>query len=419
MRFPRTRMSRNIVALAFLSTLVFTVARTSQAQTEMVLYSFRSSPDATNPEGPLAFDSGGNLYGIGPGGQYEGQSQAGAVYQLSPDGTGSWKETVIYSFTGGADGGIRDGCLGTDNCNQSVIANSAGNLYGTMGGGGAYNGGVVFELSNLGGVWAETVLHSFGGPGDGLAPTNGLIMDKAGNLYGVTQGITVFQLSPSSDGWKESIIYADSSSNGNGGLAMDAAGNIFGAAYHYVFELSPNGKGGWNSAVLHTFAGGAKDGLAPCDTPVVDGAGNVYGTTFQGGTYNLGTVYKLSPGSKKGTWHERILHSFKGANLLNRFDGSNPFAGLVLDAAGNLYGTTVNGGHSDICSGGSCSGAAFELIAPVGTGPYKEKILRVFGTGKDGAHPYARLIFDGAGNLYGTTPSGGAWGDGTVFKITP
>jgi uncharacterized repeat protein (TIGR03803 family) len=412
-RRPNTKMSPSAVALAFLFILMFAVAGPSQAQTEKVLYSFQGSPNATTPEGPVAFDSVGNLFGIASGGQY----QAGAVYKLSPNGSGTWREAVIYSFTGGADGGIRDGCLGTDICNQSVIADRSGKLYGTMGGGGAYNGGVVFELSHVGGAWTETVLHSFGGSGDGLAPTNGLIMDKAGNLYGVTQGITVFELSPSRGGWKESIIYADPSSNGNGGLTMDSTGNIFGATYHYVFELSPNGTGGWNSAVLHTFTS-LTDGVAPCDTPVVDSAGNVYGTTFQGGTYNLGIVYKLSLGTT-GTWNETILHSFKGANDLNLFDGSNPFAGLVLDAAGNLYGTTVYGGHSDICSGGSCSGTAFELIAPVGIGSYKEKILRVFGIGKDGAYPYGRLIFDSAGNLYGTTSGGGTLGGGTVFKIIP
>jgi uncharacterized repeat protein (TIGR03803 family) len=193
-------------------------------------------------------------------------------------------------------------------------------------------------------------------------------------------------------------------------------GDIFGVAPSTVFQLSPDGKGGWNPSVIHTFTGGTKDGSAAQGAPKPDRAGNLYGTTSSGGAKNNGTVYKLSPiltGKKKGTWTEKILYSFKGGTK----DGGGPQAGVVLDAGGNIYGTTVNGGKSG-------DGTVFELVAPVGKAAYKEKILWSFNR-TDGAYPYASLIVDSADNLFGTTAGGGtgapcpAGGCGVTFEVIP
>jgi hypothetical protein len=200
--------------LALACFLLFVAFGELSAQTETVLYSFQGSnvnpPDGVSPQSRLTFDSAGNLYGLtGAGGLYG----AGTVYELSRNAAGNDVEHVLYNFTGGVDGGGYGECLGTDVCNSYLIFDGAGNLYGTMGGGGAYNWGVVFELSPhtgpTGTTWTESVLHSFTGSSDGLAPTNGLVMDKSGNLYGVTESDfyqretpgTVYKLAPSRGTW--------------------------------------------------------------------------------------------------------------------------------------------------------------------------------------------------------------------------
>jgi uncharacterized repeat protein (TIGR03803 family) len=242
---------------------------------------------------------------------------------------------------------------------------------------------------------------------------NGLIMDTAGNLYGRTSvsgsggNGTIFELSKSGGEWTKQVIY--NGVPGYAGLTMDASGNIFGVASNggtidMVFELSPNGQGGWNPNVIHTFSGGSTDGLVAEGTPVLDHAGNLYGTTLGGGSKNNGTVYELSRG--KNGWSEKILHSFQGGSN----DGSDPFAGIVFDAAGNIYGTTEFGGTNPL------GGTVYELVAPVGTGSYKERVLWKFHT-TDGYEPVDSLILDSAGNLYGTTPQGGSNGSGVVFKV--
>ena len=256
------------------------------------------------------------------------------------------------------------------------------------------------------------MLYSFTGGADDSNPLGRLIMDAAGNLYGGTYvddggNGTIFELSKSHGVWTKQVIYNDVP--GFGGLTMDAAGNIFGVAFNgsttdIAFELSPNGLGGWNPTVIHTFSGGTKDGMGATGTPVLDAAGNLYGTTLGGGYKNDGTVYELSPGTKG--WTVKILHSFEGGTN----DGSDPFAGIVFDAAGNIYGTTEFGGTTPI------SGTVYELLAPVGKGGYQEKVLWKFDQ-TDGYEPVDSLILDSGGNLYGTTPYGGSNGDGVVFKV--
>jgi uncharacterized repeat protein (TIGR03803 family) len=362
---------------------------------EIVIYTFcplgYNCTDGLYPASSLTFDRAGNLYGTT---YYGGAFGAGTVYELSPNGSGDWNETVLYSFTGGADGAYADG---------NVIFDSMGNLYGTAADGGANGDGVMFELSPAGTSWTETVLYSFAGGADGASPGS-LIMSPAGNFYG-TNSAGVFELSPSG-GWANKVIYSVEASSG---LTLDASGNIFGAGWVYgvntLFELSPNGTGGWNPSALHVFNGTGHDGFEAFGTPVLDQAGNVYGTTIYGGAKNYGTVYRLHPitkGKKKGEWTERILYSFMGGK-----DGGYPAAGVVFDAAGNIYGDTVGG-----------DGTVFELLAPVNSGGYKEKVLWSFNSA-DGFEPGDSLILDSEGNLYGTTLQGGVSTRGDVFEVIP
>ncbi|MFY9647745.1 MAG: choice-of-anchor tandem repeat GloVer-containing protein, partial [Terriglobales bacterium] len=238
--------------------------------------------------------------------------------------------------------------------------------------------------------------------------------------YGGSGGVgTVFELSPSGGGWTEQVIYevGEVGLNASTGLAKDAAGNIFGVGEQTVFELSPNGHGGWNPTVIHTFTGAPKDGSFPYGTPALDKAGSLYGTTYEGGTKNYGAVYRFSP-EKTGKWTEKILYSFKSGK-----DGNGPQAGIVFDAVGNIYGTTTAGGkYKYECDPYGC-GTVYELVAPVGKGSYKEKVLWRF-DGTDGFLPQASLILDKVDNLYGTTLQGGSGsfcpvGCGVVFEVAP
>jgi uncharacterized repeat protein (TIGR03803 family) len=244
-------------------------------------------------------------------------------------------------------------------------------LYGTtVDGGGVTSYGTVFELTpSAGGVWTETVLHTFAYSGtDGYTPLAGLVFDASGNLYGTT---------------------------------------VNGGAYKYgtVFELTPTAGGGWTETVLHSFNNKGTDGYWPYASLILDASGNLYGTTLNGGTSNVGTVFELTP-TAGGGWTETVLHNFRGK------DGYNPNSSLIFDAAGNLYGTTVKGGHYGY-------GTVFELT-PTAGGIWAETLLHSFNNnGTDGYWPYAGLIFDAVGNLYGTSYLGGAHGFGTVFEITP
>jgi uncharacterized repeat protein (TIGR03803 family) len=390
------------MALATLPVLfaLLIAVRPTEAQTETVLYNFCSQQncsDGAAPSSRLTADGAGNLYGST---QYGGLGY-GTVFELSPNGNGGWNETVLYSFTGGSDGAYPL---------SYVIFDSGGNLYGTAIDGGTNGYGAVFELSPSGTSWTETVLYSFCSQpscADGANPLNGLIMDAAGNLYGTTNGSvaegTVFELSLSHGTWREQVIYSVGVDN-IPGLAMDAAGNIYGTSTSALFELSPNGHGGWTSTVLHTFAGSPKDGSFPEGAPALDQAGNIYGATYSGGVKNNGTVYEVKHGKKQ--WKEKVLHSLKGGKR----DGANPYSGVVLDAAGNTYGTTPAGGKSN-------AGTVYELVAPVGKGRYTEKLLWNF-SGPDGYSPFDSLILDNAGNLYGVA-GGGSTGAGVVFEVTP
>jgi uncharacterized repeat protein (TIGR03803 family) len=400
-----TAVLRGALTLVVIAVLVLVAARPAQAQTEAVLYNFAGSPDGATPESSLTF-YGGNLYGTTELGGVGCQSGCGTVFELSPNGNGGWNETFLHSFTGGADGAYPTYCY--------VIFDSVGNLYGTTYGGGANGYGVVFELSPAGASWTETVLYNFIGGAAGFSPIGGLIRDAGGNLYGTTQYSasgygTVFELSQSDGNWTEQVLYTlETQSNTTGGLTIDVIGNIYGVTSSTVFELSPNGNSGWNPTVIHTFSAQA-GGVSPEGALVLDKAGNLYGTTSRGGPKNFGIVYKLSHFKK--SWKFQKLGSFYGGKK----DGGDPYAGIVFDAAGNIYGTTP----SDGMHGG---GTVYELVAPVGRGGYKQKVLWNF-NGADGAYPLGSLILDNAGNLYGTTSGGGLYGGlypfGVVFEVTP
>ena len=406
------------------------------------LHRFTYSKRGRSPRAGLIFDQTGNLFGTTAAGGnlgYCGGSGCGTVFELTPNGDGNrWKEKVLYRFTG------RDGSVP----HAGLIFDKVGNLYGTTlyGGSGlcsngSYSGcGTVFELTpRTGGGWTAKVLYHFTGHEDGGYPIAHLIFDQGGNLYGTTfaggsdsdcyQGCgTVFKLTPNSDGsWNESVLHTFCSlkrcrdgANPTTALIFDAAGNLYGPTSAggtgncgngcgTVFELTPV-TGGWKEKVLHNFTGG-RDGDLPYGNLIFDQAGNLYGTSYVGGGYSdcpCGVVFKLAPNSD-GVWNEKVLHKFTRGR-----EGGLPYAGLVFDRDGNLYSTMVEGGSLRHCYPLGC-GVVFKLM-PTSDDGWKEIVLHRF-LDHPGAVPYAGVILDAAGNLYGTTLFGGTKLSGVVFRI--
>jgi uncharacterized repeat protein (TIGR03803 family) len=385
---------------AFVVAVSLILASGLSAQTEQTLYSFTGAADGANPLSSLVMDSAGNLYGTAwLGGAYG----AGDVFELSPSTGGGWTESVLYSFTGGADG--------ANPFTADLIFDKAGNLYGTTTGGGAQGLGVVFELTPTSAGWTETVLHSFAGGIDGQNPYAGLVIDPFGSLYGTTYGGgaygvgTVFQVKRGSGGqWTEKVIHTFDVKTGSdpvGGLVFDSKGDLFGTtqgggAYKVgvVFALLYSGKDVWTARAIHNFTGGSDGGYPYAERLIFDKAGNLYGTTQGGGVNNWGVVFKLFQSSKG--WKEQLLYQFNGA--------------VVMDGNGNLYGTCANGNMT------TTVGSVFKLT-PAGGGKYTETDLHLF-TKVDGEFPYAALLRDKAENLYGTTDLGGASGMGVVFEVS-
>ncbi len=298
---------------------------------------------------------------------------------------------------------------------------------------------VLAVLSVMPGGWAKPkfkVLHDFTGGKDGSGPYGSLVFDQRGNMYGTTAGGgndqkctggcgTVFELTPqTNDKWRETVLHSFDWSEGDGyepegGVIFDSAGNIFGTTnlggahdYGAAFELTP-GTRGWTEKLLYSFD--FSDGGEPTAGLVIDGAGNLFGTTPDGGAYGGGTVFELTPGS--GSWTHAVLHSFHASFYGKPAPGgSNPFAGLIRDRSGHLYGTTYAGGIG--CVGEGC-GTVFELTLSSGGG-WREQVLHSFdNNGKDGYFPGGPLLRDRLGGLYGTTDLGGTIGYGAVFKLTP
>ncbi len=394
--------------------------------TPAVLYDFTSVVDGYQPRAGLLADSLGNYYGTTSNG---GAYNRGTVFKVNKNSSGTWHSSILYSF----------GNSKTDAQTPmgGLIFDSRGNLYGTTESGGANSGGTVYELSpSAQGTWTETILYSFPSYSttNACSPTSSLALDSVGNLYGIagcgTGSLgTVFELSPQAGGWVESVLHSFAGSNDgwypNGPVILDKKGNLYGVTYQgygasgsgqyldgVVYELSPpaNGGGAWTETLLLTFPGGSKGAYAS-GSLVFDNAGNLYGTTEQGGSYNSGIVYKLS--SSGTAWTETVLHSFKGVDN----DGGWPIAGVTLDSTGALWGTTEYGGRFSYSCLLGC-GIVFKLTESSG-GQWQESVLYRFTGGLDGMEPSAPVILDSAGNLYGTTPYAGSGAGGTVFKIKP
>ncbi len=347
------------------------------ASTFKILHVFRRFSGGHNAMGTLVSDAAGNLYGttFNGGFVYSGCGTAsegcGVVFKLAPNPDGTWTEHVLHRFTGGADGAAPG---------AGVILDAAGNLYGTTAFGGSDGWGTVFELMpNPDGTWTEHVLHTFMGGTDGAVPFAGVILDAAGNLYGTTY-------------------------SGGSSTCM----NDWGPGCGVVFKLTHKSDGTWTEHVLHRFSKSVlccgKDGQSPFAGVILDAAGNLHGTTFAGGSSDAGVVFKLAP-NPDGTWTEHVLYSFGG--------GALPSAGVIFDAAGSLYGTTTYGGLSNV-------GVVFKLTHK-SDGTWTEHVLYSFTGGGDGAFPWAGVILDATGNLYGTTYYGGSssCGCGVVFKLAP
>ncbi len=350
-----------LVALAVVSVLASGVMRAQ----EKAIY----SPSGNGDAGPFvtATDKDGNLYGA----SWFGGTGCGSVFELSPQ-NGAWVEKDLYVF----------GCSPDGKEPWGVIRDRAGNLYGVTQYGGTHiktvcisGCGTVFELSPDGnGGWTETVLYDFGGETDAGVPTGGLVFDKAGNLYGVTS---------------------------KGGIANAGV----------VFELSP-GKDAWTETSIHIFDSASGDGYYPNGNLIFDKSSSLYGTTYLGGEQGLGTVFKLTRSG--GVWQETILRAFGSTTP----DGSYPLGGVILDSAGNVYGTTNGGGLVRECYGDGC-GAVFELT-PSGSG-WVDTVLYVFRGEPDAGSPAFSLTMDASGNLYGTAGGGlsaSGFVGGAVFKLT-
>lgn len=435
MKLPKSpRLFRGVLAVA---AITLSLAVCAVAQTETELYTFTTASDGTFPFGTLVADSAGNLYGTTMNGG--NSTNTGTVYKLSPTSSGPWTKTILHSF-----GATHDGT----NPASGLVIDAAGNLYGTTQFGGnnvstthcpASGCGVVFKLApTASGPWTETILHTFTGNTDGAMPGfSGLILDSSGNIYGVATlggnqskcvtGVppagcgVVFRLAPlSGGGWKYSVLRTFSGPGGkfpSGNLALDSLGNLYGTTLQggtascssgcgVVYRLSPPASGiVWTETVLYAFTGGP-DGAFPQGSPILDSAGNLYGVNQFTDT-NPGNVFKLTA-SATAPWTETVLHAFTGHT-----NGAAPNAPLIFDSAGNLYGQTSQGGSSANC------GIVYKL-APAST-TWTETKLHTFTCGADGGSPVGGLIFDGAGNLYGTASNDNGVGSnsGVVFRITP
>ncbi len=419
-----------ILPMAFLCL----AAHPAQAQTYRVLYTFTGRQDGGSPRAGLSMDAMENLYGITTQGGTFGPSTAdicasgcGTVFKLTPNGS-AWTLARLHSFNG-KDGAFPWG---------GVSFGPDGNLYGTTwsGGGDNWGAGTVFSLhpqtapcKTFQCLWTHDVLYRFSGWKDGSGPGSGmLLIDRTGDLYGTT-GFggpngwgTVYKMTHSPNGWVETVLFSFSDgpdgSQPNSGVVFDNSGNLVGTAntggeYNCpgdtcgtVFQLRQSGSE-WTEQVLYNFRGG-DDGYWPRGAPIVDGMGNLIGTTINGGPDGGGTVYMLSP-SGSG-WSFTTLCGFTG-------DNSGPSDSLIMDASGNLYGTTFeNGAYGH--------GNVFKLSPSLGGWQYTS--LYDFTGGSDGGLPESRVLLDSRGNLFGTTTGGGTgscnpnWtGCGVVWEITP
>jgi uncharacterized repeat protein (TIGR03803 family) len=358
--------------LARWAALVVTAATVCTAATTYTVINTFNNANGAKPMAGLILDLAGNLYGT----TSTGGMGKGVVFELSPNKDGSWSEVVLYQFGSQKN----DGSDPFD----KLVFDANGNLYGTTQHGGTHNAGTVFELSPAsGGAWTETILHNFGSiANDGSAPIAGLTIDSAGNLYGTTFA---------------------------GGAVKTC--KLSGKPYSCgtAFELSPVAGGGWNYSVIHSFSN-VQDGYFPIAGLTFGPTGYLYGEAAYGATYGQGLLFQLVPGSG-GTWTEQGLHVW-GFVHEGRPDGGYPYSAVVFDSNGLMYGTSnIGGTHGDL-------GTVFSFTSEGGNA-WRETNLHGFGNAPQGSYPESSLLVDNAGNLYGTTNKGGTAGDGTVYKLEP
>lgn len=405
------------------------------AQSVTILHSFdNNGQDGYHPWSGLTLDAQGNLYGTTTRG---GTHDVGTVYKLSANSDGSWTEAVLHSF---AYDGI-DGYSPDDSVVLDSVGNIYGTA--SLGGTGACTNpigvvigcGIVFKLvPSSNGGYTEKILYNFKfNEVDGYNPTGGVILDSAGNLYGTTKNGgsshsgTVYELSNTGGHWIETLLWTFNETDGAepwAGLILDSAGNLYGTtgaggAYKFgtAFELSPLAGGTWTETVLHSFNDTATDAAYPEAPLFLDSAGNLYGTGALGGLAGGGAVFELSP-TTGGSWTETILYLFAGKD-----EGYDIWSPVILDPSGNVYGTTSCGGTGgcDQLGGNIGCGVIYEL-SPSSNGSWTETVPYNFDftsnnnpEGPEGSG----LIPDGKGHYYGTTYAGGEYTHGTVFEFTP
>ena len=343
--------------LAQVAVLVLLCSMTALAG-EKTLYTFTDGPDGAWPKAGVIVGPDGSLYGAT---QYGGAYTFGTVYKVSQNSDGTWTETVLYAFTDNNDGA---GPIG------SIAFDSVGNIYGTTAFGAPYGKGTVFKLApGLNGTWSAQLLYAFTGGADGQQPIGGVVLDKAGNVYGTTQ---------------------------YGGTGCGV-----------LFEVSPNSDGTWSEQVLHTFGSGLPDGCSPTSNLLIDAAGNLYGAATTGGSGTNGAGYVFEFINSGGSWTQNFLYSFNGTA-----DGGSPNA-IVFDTAGNIYGTAASGGGNHL--GTNCPtgcGTVFQL-KPSGSSWLFTRIYDFPGT--SGYTPNG-IAPAGRGNVFGTTLQGGT-SVGTAFAL--
>ena len=412
-----------ILALTLVSAPVL-IPQTAPAQTFHVIHTFTGGPDGYEPYSGLTIDRGGRLYGT------TSEYVAGTVYEIKPV-NGSWIFTTLLNFDG------RDGLIPY----SRVVFGTSGALYGTTFEGGTssdceFGCGAVYNILPTATVcktfscpWTGNAIASFTDQANGGNPNFvDPVFDQQGNLYGTTAigGSTgvgvVFELTHTSNGWTENVLHSFSGPDGGypyTGVIFDQAGNLYGTTGYggdfnqgTVYRLSPSGSG-WTLTILYSFQG-ADDGQQPASTLLMDQAGNLYGSTLVGGSGGGGTVFKLSPSG--GGWSFSLIYDFVGQANQNFYPG--PVNSLAMDAQGNLYGTAIlDGAHG--------AGSVFKLTPSNGSWTYTS--LHDFTGGTDGANPFSGVTLDANGNLFGTTLYGGtthgqecqSTGCGVVWEITP
>ena len=412
-------------------------AQSTPAPTFSAIHYF-SGPDGAEPYAGLTIDRAGSLYGTTLAGGNIGSNCAaigcGTVFKLTQSGSG-WILNPLYKFAGDND------ALSPQ---ARIIFGPDGSLYGTTARGGNIGGncgtggcGTVFRLRPQPRAceavlcyWTETVLYRFtGGSEDGEEPSYGdLVFDQANSIYGTTISGgsgncgdstcgTVYKLTPSGGGWTECVLFNFSGLDGDGinpfgGVIFDSAGNLYGttsfAGFQYdgvVFRLTPSACSA-NETRLYGFDDGPNDGGFPFAGLISDSSGNLYGTTSAGGQGLGGTVFELI--RHPNTWEFKLLHSF---NRVGQSQFQGPFGSLFMDAEGNLYGTTNGDGAQGL-------GSVFKLL-PNADGTWAYQDLYDFTGGDDGSYPVGNVVLDANGNIYGTASAGGHDGRGVVWKITP